>query len=157
MGRGAEQDHLEVVVTNVGSRPARIWQTWNSWGSKTLSLEVRAQGTSTICTIQNGLCTWTMNGPTTKQIPVGASATEMISPYDGYTWIVPRECFGFDGPVEYRARLQIGNDFEETRKLGVTECDVYSPWYLSNSPRRWLPDRPTWDRFEGSLIPPKNK
>src|SRR3954464_11086726 len=61
---GDERSQILVLVSNVSDKPQRVWQTWNSWGARTITLEVTDLHGAMLGHIFNGQHAWTMNGPT---------------------------------------------------------------------------------------------
>jgi hypothetical protein len=141
MEAGLEYDCVLVEIFNDGALPARI-------GATDLSLDVRQEGSASFYTIsQIGQFTFTICFTPETEIAVGGSVQWRITPYEGRQWHVPKECWTLTAPVEYRARL-VSRGMPE-RKLAA--CDVVSAWYVSNKPRRWLPDHQTYDMFKGMI------
>jgi hypothetical protein len=138
METGLEYDRVLVEIFNDGNLPARI-------GATDLSLDVRQEGSASFYTIKEiGRFTFTINFNPETEIAAGGWITWRVTPYEGRQWHVPKECWTLNAPVEYRARL-VSRGIPE-RKL--VACDVVSPWYVSNKPRRWLPDHQTYDMFK---------
>jgi hypothetical protein len=141
MEAGLEYDRVLVEIFNDGNLPARI-------GATDLSLHVRQEGSASFYTIvEIGQFTFTISFNPETEIAAGGSVQWRITPYEGRQWHVPKECWTLAAPVEYRARL-VSRGIPE-RKLAA--CDVVSAWYVSNKPRRWLPDHQTYDMFKGMI------
>lgn len=60
---------FEVVLTNTSDKPLRIWESWNSWGWKTLSFEIKLPDGQVIYTEQTDARLWSKNVPNWDQIP----------------------------------------------------------------------------------------
>jgi hypothetical protein len=63
-------DEFYVVLTNISNEPQSVWETWNSWGSQTISFELKF-GNNPPILIARGPETFTRNFPSTFLIPPG--------------------------------------------------------------------------------------
>ncbi|MCM3872628.1 MAG: hypothetical protein ND895_18255 [Pyrinomonadaceae bacterium] len=57
-----------VVLTNISNEPQPVWETWNSWGSRTISFEFTF-GNNPLILIARGPEIFTRNFPSTFLIP----------------------------------------------------------------------------------------
>jgi len=63
-------DEFYVVLTNVSNEPQPVWETWNSWGSRTISFEFTF-GNNPPILVARGPEDFTRNFPSTFLIPPG--------------------------------------------------------------------------------------
>jgi hypothetical protein len=63
-------DEFHVVLTNISNEPQPVWETWNSWGSRTISFEFQF-GNNPPILVARGPETFTRNFPSTFLIPPG--------------------------------------------------------------------------------------
>ena len=63
-------DEFYVVLTNISSEPQAVWETWNSWGARTISFEFTF-GNNPPIVVARGPEDFTKNGPSTFLIPPG--------------------------------------------------------------------------------------
>jgi hypothetical protein len=63
-------DEFYVVLTNISSEPQAVWETWNSWGSRTISFEFNF-GNNPPILVTRGPEIFTKNNPSTFLIPPG--------------------------------------------------------------------------------------
>ena len=63
-------DEFYVVLTNISSEPQAVWETWNSWGSQTISFEFTLPDNRRVV-VSKGPQGFTMNFPSTFLIPPG--------------------------------------------------------------------------------------
>ena len=63
-------DEFYVVLTNISNEPQSVWETWNSWGSQTISFEFKF-GNNPPILVARGPEGFTMNFPSTFLIPPG--------------------------------------------------------------------------------------
>ena len=63
-------DEFYVVLTNISSEPQAVWETWNSWGGRTISFEFTF-GNSPPVLVTRGPEIFTKNNPSTFLIPPG--------------------------------------------------------------------------------------
>lgn len=61
---------FHVVLTNVSKEPQPVWETWNSWGSRTISFEFTLPDRRRVV-VSRGPEGFTMNFPSTFLIPPG--------------------------------------------------------------------------------------
>lgn len=63
-------DEFYVVLTNISNEPQSVWETWNSWGSQTISFEFTLPDNRRVV-VSKGPQGFTMNFPSTFLIPSG--------------------------------------------------------------------------------------
>jgi hypothetical protein len=63
-------DEFHVVLTNISNEPQSVWETWNSWGSQTISFEFKF-GNNPPILVAKGPQGFTRNFPSTFLIPPG--------------------------------------------------------------------------------------
>src|SRR6266404_8394777 len=63
-------DDFYVVLTNISNEPQSVWETWNSWGSQTISFEFTFGNNPPILVVR-GPGDFTRNFPSTFLIPPG--------------------------------------------------------------------------------------
>lgn len=63
-------DEFYVVLTNISDEPQSVWETWNSWGSQTISFEFTLPDNRRVV-VSKGPQVFTMNFPSTFLIPSG--------------------------------------------------------------------------------------
>jgi len=63
-------DEFYVVLTNISNEPQSVWETWNSWGSQTISFEFKF-GNNPPILVARGPEDFTRNFPSTFLIPPG--------------------------------------------------------------------------------------
>ena len=63
-------DEFYVVLTNISNESQPVWETWNSWGARTISFEFRFGNNSPIL-VERGPEVFTRNFPSTFLIPPG--------------------------------------------------------------------------------------
>jgi hypothetical protein len=63
-------DEFYVVLTNISNEPRPVWETWNSWGSRTISFEFTL-GNNPPILVARGPEGFTRNFPATFLIPPG--------------------------------------------------------------------------------------
>src|SRR5258708_32804760 len=70
-------DEFYVVLTNISNEPQPVWETWNSWGSQTISFEF-AFGNNPPILVARGPQVFTMNLPSTFIMPPGEHAVDPL-------------------------------------------------------------------------------
>jgi hypothetical protein len=63
-------DEFYVVLTNISNEPHPVWETWNSWGSRTISFEFQF-GNNPPILVARGPESFIRNFPSTFLIPPG--------------------------------------------------------------------------------------
>ena len=63
-------DEFYVVLTNISNEPQSVWETWNSWGSQTISFEFTLPDNRRVV-VSKGPQGFTINFPSTFLIPPG--------------------------------------------------------------------------------------
>ena len=129
---------LDVSIINNGSEPVRVWARSNSWGWKTLSLEIKGSPLSSDSyhlTVRP--VTFTRNGPGFTEIPAGGTQHITMSARDP-EWMAIERIDHLRGETLWlRAYLRIPPS-PEAGTYGVFVGEVTSPLRESQAPHRWL-------------------
>ena len=114
-----------VVLTSVSNEPQPVWETWNSWGSRTISFEFTVANNSPIL-VTRGPEGFTMNFPSTFLIPPGEHKVYPIR-LDRWwnTTGIPKST---ETPVRLKAIFEVPST-PEASQYKVWVGRVESPYY----------------------------
>lgn len=122
------ESHFHVVVTNISTRPVRLWKEWCSWGYFNLSFVVIGRDGRTL-TVKKKNRGWDKNYPDSTIVPPGEHVVYEVA-FDDERWIDPPlpPATGLREPrwVKMKAVYEVGAD-EQARKHGVWTGRITSP------------------------------
>lgn len=129
---------LDIMITNEGAGPVRVWDRSNSWGWNTLALEVASPPPSEdYYALTAKPRSFTRNGPGFIEIPSGACHLVIVAP-ENPEWEGLEHIGHLRGEaLRVRAILRIPPS-PEAEKYNVFVGEVSSPWQDSEPPHRWL-------------------
>jgi hypothetical protein len=130
---------LDISIINHGSEPTRIWNRSNSWGWRTLSLEIEGAPPERGCyKLSVKPASFTKNGPGFTEIPANGSHRITTISAGNPEWNgIERVEHLRDETLWARAYLRIPPS-PEADTYGVFVGEVSSPQQESHPPHRWL-------------------
>ena len=129
---------LSLEIANHATQTEKIWELWNSWGWRTISLQVRKEEEAQIVFItptQNR--EWTMNFP--SFIEIAPKTTHELKLMIDHEWWEATQDLSIlkDHPFLVKAVLDIPES-PEAGEYGVFVGKIESDWVSSQPPHRWL-------------------
>ena len=131
-------DAVELVVENSGPGPLRVWDRENSWGWRSLELEVSPDADGDWIRLVPRERIWTRNLPVAVEIAPGGRHSFVVRGGSDSEWdAVERVRHLRDERMRVRGSLRIPPSAEaEEHRVFVGE--VTSPVYVSDPPHGWL-------------------
>jgi hypothetical protein len=120
----ADKHPVYVLLTNKSSKEQRLWEDWNSWGYRNLSIEF-SDSTGKTWLAKKGIAAWTYNGPTWFSLAPGETHVFTITFPDN--WKNLPKVDGSPAVVTLRAIYEITPDPDpKIRSIGVWAGKVMS-------------------------------
>ncbi len=127
---GDERSQIMVLIVNASGQPQRVWQTWNSWGARTITIEVLDQHGAKLGRIVNSQRVWAMNGPSFDTIAPGDYHLMPITVHGQSPWQLEGEALqNLEPNVWHHAQIRALFTSKDAEGKGVWTGHLETPFY----------------------------